>query len=69
MAIEALYPSRRQSHWTNPLFVRPLMCKLRRATFIVAALAATAIGLWCLNDGVQPRSAPVAQQHATIAAG
>ncbi len=69
MAIEALYPSRRQPRWTNPLFRRPVMCKLRRATLIVSALAATGISLWCLNDGVQPRSAPVARQTATFAAG
>lgn len=46
MAIEALYPSRRQSRWSNPLFRRPRLRRARRialGAFIVAfALASGA---------------------------
>jgi hypothetical protein len=69
MAIEALYPSRRQSRWSNPLFLRPLTHKLHHATLIASALTAIAVSLWCLSNSVQPHSAPVAQQQQSIAAG
>jgi hypothetical protein len=42
MAIQALYPSRRQSRWTNPLFLRPRLRQARRFA-IVAALFAVAV--------------------------
>ncbi len=66
MAIEALYPSRRQSHWTNPLFMRQRWRKLGRTALIASALAVTAVGAWGLVDYAQPQNAPVAEQDATV---
>jgi hypothetical protein len=44
MAIEALYPSRRQSRWANPLFRRPRLRRARRValgSLIIAFAFAT----------------------------
>jgi hypothetical protein len=66
MAIEALYPSRRQSHWANPLFMRRRLRKLGRAALIASALAMTAVGAWAFVDYVQPQNASVTQQNKTV---
>jgi hypothetical protein len=65
MAIEALYPSRRQSRWANPLFRRP---RLRRARKIALG---TLIVAFAFVSGVHviqqlPVAANPIQRPATI---
>ncbi len=45
MAIQALYPSRRQSRWTNPLFLRPRLRQARRFAIVAALFAVAAYGV------------------------
>jgi hypothetical protein len=66
MAIEALYPSRRQSHWANPLFMRQRLRKLGRTALVASALAVTAVGAWGFVDYAQPQNASVTQQNTTV---
>lgn len=68
MAIQALYPSRRQSRWTNPLFARPRLRKVRQAAVLAALFATAAYGVGHLEWAYsRPATAPQSQDTAVDA--
>jgi hypothetical protein len=64
MAIEALYPSRRQSRWANPLFRRPRLRRARRVALgsliIAVAFATSADVIAHLPVATNPVQRPLA---------
>lgn len=59
MAIQGLYPSRRQSRWSNPLIVRARLRKARTAAIFAGLFALAAYGVGHLDVAQsQPASAP-----------
>jgi len=66
MAIQALYPSRRQSRWSNPLFLRPRLRVARRAAMVAAIFVVAACGIGHL-ERAQPQQIPAPQSNeATV---
>jgi hypothetical protein len=63
MAIEAPYPSRNQSRWDNPLFVRHLLRRASQTVIVAMVLAVSAVGAWAVTDydSAQPRDATYGQ--------
>jgi hypothetical protein len=62
MAIQALYPSRRQSRWTNPLFLRQRLRVARRAAMVAAIFVFAAYGIGHL-ERAQPQLIPAQQSN------